>query len=125
MAISDYLITASEVAQVHVEKQADVLTGTPLENKQVFDSYPELIKGKHNSFVNYAEQNYVKEASIVRQIGSQLFPVGTILNNTTNINPSTYLGFGTWILLKTIVQTFQRNGQDNATVNVYQWERYE
>lgn len=51
MAIDDikqYKIADGDVEQVYVQRQADRLTGTPQENKYVFDEYPDLIKDKHN-----------------------------------------------------------------------------
>lgn len=51
MAIDDikqYKIADGDVEQVYVQRQADRLTGTPQENKYVFDEYPDLIKDRHN-----------------------------------------------------------------------------
>lgn len=53
MAATDYKITEVEKVTVHVEAQPTVLDGTPLENKQVFDSYPDLIKDKHNGLCDF------------------------------------------------------------------------
>ena len=43
MAITDHKITATDIAQVHVEMQPTVLQGSATENKQVFDKYPDMI----------------------------------------------------------------------------------
>ena len=48
MAITDYKITSADIAQVHVEKQPTVLQGSALQNKQVFDAYPDMIVEKFN-----------------------------------------------------------------------------
>lgn len=53
MALETYKITSGEIAQVHVEAQDTVLKGTPLQNKQVFDAYPDLITGKFNNLCDY------------------------------------------------------------------------
>lgn len=60
MAITDYKINgldparerelvSSNIPQVHVEKQATVLQGSATENKQVFDSYPDMIVAHFNA----------------------------------------------------------------------------
>ena len=49
MAILDNKITSGEIANAHVQKQPNRLTGTPQENKAVFDTLPELIADKYNS----------------------------------------------------------------------------
>ena len=53
MALDAYKITSGEVALVHVEAQDTVLKGTPLQNKQVFDAYPDLIVTKFNNLCDY------------------------------------------------------------------------
>lgn len=58
MDITDYKITASEVANVNVIAQPDTLTGTATENKQVFDSYPNLIKNRLNTVIDYLGGEY-------------------------------------------------------------------
>lgn len=43
MAISDYKITSTDIAQVHVEAQPTVLQGSAVQNKKAFDAYPDMI----------------------------------------------------------------------------------
>lgn len=61
MAITDYKITNSEVAKVNIESQPDTLTGTATENKQVFDSYPDLIKDRLNTVIDYLDGDYATD----------------------------------------------------------------
>lgn len=54
MALNNYKITSSDVNAVHVEGvQGNALTGSVLENKQVFDKYPDMIVKKFNSLCDY------------------------------------------------------------------------
>ena len=122
---SEYNITSAEVAAVHVEAAPTILKDTPLVNKQVFDKYADLITSKYNGFVDYAEAAYVKSTAIVAQVGKQLFPIGSVLTNTTGASPSAYLGFGTWVELGNFEIIMKRSGQDNATVTIHYFERFE
>lgn len=47
-SIKENKITTDEVTRVFVQRQADVLSGTPQQNKQVFDEYPDLIRTRLN-----------------------------------------------------------------------------
>lgn len=49
MAITDYKISETDIAQVHVEAQPTILGGSPLQNKQVFDNYPDMIVEHFNN----------------------------------------------------------------------------
>lgn len=54
MALETYKITQSDINANHVEGvQGDSLTGSVLENKKVFDKYPDMIAGKFNALVEY------------------------------------------------------------------------
>jgi hypothetical protein len=55
MAYSDIPITTAEVnsVAVHTAVEGDRLVGTVLENKQVFDAYPDLIKTHFNALCEY------------------------------------------------------------------------
>lgn len=55
MSMDAYKITSGEVNNVHVEAQGTRLTGTVLQNKQVFDKYPDLIKNKFNNLCDYID----------------------------------------------------------------------
>lgn len=55
MSMDSYKITSGEVNNVHVEAQGTRLTGTVLQNKQVFDKYPDLIKNKFNALCDYMD----------------------------------------------------------------------
>ena len=55
MSMDSYKITSGEVDNVHVEAQGTRLTGTVLQNKQVFDHYPDLIKDKFNALCDYID----------------------------------------------------------------------
>lgn len=79
--LDNYKITSAEIAQNEVQSAPDTLTGTPQDNKRVFDKLAELIASKYNSMLN--------------QISLQMYPVGAIYISTSSVNPSTYLG-GTW-----------------------------
>ena len=79
--LDNYKITSTEIAQNKVQSAPDTLTGTPQDNKRVFDKLAELIASKYNSMLN--------------QISLQMYPVGAIYISTSSVNPSTYLG-GTW-----------------------------
>ena len=45
----------------------------------------------------FASENYVN--STIEEILQNLYYVGSVLINSININPSNYLGFGTWELI--------------------------
>ena len=49
MAITDYKITSTDIAQVHVEAQPTVLQGSAVQNKKAFDSYPDMIVEHFNN----------------------------------------------------------------------------
>lgn len=55
MALDNYKITQSEIndVAVHSKVTSDRLTGTVLENKQVFDAYPDMITTKFNALCEY------------------------------------------------------------------------
>ena len=55
MSMDAYKITSGEVNNVHVDAQGTRLTGTVLQNKQVFDKYPDLIKNKFNNLCDYID----------------------------------------------------------------------
>ena len=82
MGLDNYKITSAEISANQVQSAPDTLTGTPQNNKKVFDNLSLLIAGKFNAFVG--------------GITKAIFPVGTIHISTSSTNPSTYLG-GTWV----------------------------
>ena len=47
--ISDNKIQSSEVTRLHVQGADDVLSGSPADNKAIFDALPELIVQRYNS----------------------------------------------------------------------------
>ena len=49
MAITDYKITSTDIAQVHVEAQPTVLQGSAVQNKKAFDAYPDMIVEHFNN----------------------------------------------------------------------------
>ena len=49
MAITDYKISDTDIAQVHVEAQPTVLQGSASQNKQVFDAFPNMIVQHFNN----------------------------------------------------------------------------
>ena len=55
MAIADIKITSTDVNAVAVAAtvSGDRLSGTVLQNKQVFDKYPDMIVGHFNSLCDY------------------------------------------------------------------------
>lgn len=48
MAITDRKIQSSEVSRLHVQGADDILSGSPADNKAIFDALPELIVQRHN-----------------------------------------------------------------------------
>lgn len=64
MAIEDYKITAEEINEKHVEAQPDELTGTPDENKSVFDTLVEFVIGKLNGLIDFLVGNYISADQI-------------------------------------------------------------
>lgn len=118
---SKYSIKESEIVGVHVQAANDVLNDTPKNNKAVFDKYPDMIAGKFNAFVEYAEA-WIKASTTLAQVISALFPIGCIVRNTDNTNPSSYLNIGTWVQIEGMTKVASR-ADDNAPVTVYYWER--
>ena len=57
MAITDYKITSSDIAAVHVEAQPTVLQGSALQNKKVFDAYSDMIVEHFNNALEAIEEN--------------------------------------------------------------------
>ena len=53
MAATDYKITDANVSAVHVEAQPTVLQGSATQNKQVFDSYPDMIVEHFNNLCDF------------------------------------------------------------------------
>ena len=55
MAIADIKIDSTDIDSVAVATTvtSDRLSGTVLQNKQVFDAYPDLIVGKFNDLCDY------------------------------------------------------------------------
>lgn len=64
MSITDYKITATDIARVSVTSQPDTLTGTATQNKKVFDNYPEMIKEHFNNALDYLDGDYTNNFSI-------------------------------------------------------------
>lgn len=64
MAIEDYKITTEEVNEKHVEAQPDELTGTPDENKSVFDTLVEFVVGKLNGLIDFLAGNFISASQI-------------------------------------------------------------
>lgn len=61
--MATYTISSADVNSVHVEAQPTVLTGTPTQNKKVFDAYCDMIVNKFNTFVNHVETDISTEIS--------------------------------------------------------------
>ena len=64
MAIEDYKITTEEINEKHVEAQPDELTGTPDENKSVFDTLVEFVVEKLNGLIDFLVGNYISADQI-------------------------------------------------------------
>ena len=79
MAITDYKITQAEIEQVHVEAQPTVLRGSPQQNKQVFDAYPELIIEKFNGALDEIAND--TSAEIDRDVLELYMSIGWIPDN--------------------------------------------
>ncbi|MFW5540174.1 MAG: hypothetical protein ACOCPD_01795 [Segatella copri] len=47
-----------------VKSQPDILVGTPTENKQVFDNYPDLLANKLNQLIAFMDSDYLKDYTI-------------------------------------------------------------
>lgn len=67
MAVTDHKITSTEIANSHVQKQPNRLTGTAPQNKAVFDALPELMADKYNDALD--------------EIGTELVQRDSNLNN--------------------------------------------
>ncbi len=65
--LQNYKITNADVISVYVQKQPDVLTGSPSENKKVFDDYPSMIKNKFNDFVDATQSDINSVLSVATQ----------------------------------------------------------
>ena len=57
MAVTDYKISAADVAAVHVEAQPTILRGSATQNKQVFDAYCDMIVDHFNDLCDYVESD--------------------------------------------------------------------
>lgn len=59
MAIADIKIKQTDINQVAVSSAVvgDRLSGTVLQNKQVFDAYPSMVKDHFNELCDYVESN--------------------------------------------------------------------
>ena len=66
MAVTDYKITAADIAAVHVEAQPTILRGSATQNKQVFDAYSDMIVDHFNDLVDYV--NTDTSATIDRDV---------------------------------------------------------
>jgi hypothetical protein len=64
MAIEDYKITTEEINEKHVEAQPDELTGTPDENKSVFDTLVEFVVEKLNGLIDFLAGNFISASQI-------------------------------------------------------------
>ena len=51
--VTDYKISTAEKNAVHVEAQPTILQGSPQQNKQAFDAYPDLLTQKHNALCDF------------------------------------------------------------------------
>lgn len=73
-SITNNKITLDEVRSVYVQRQDDRLHGTPNENKQVFDEYPDLIRNKHNAALDAIDarlEENGEDIEILKQINAE------------------------------------------------------
>lgn len=66
-SITDYKVSASDIAKVSVTNQPDTLTGTATQNKQVFDNYPAMVAEHLNNALDYLDEGYTDNFSIDRE----------------------------------------------------------
>lgn len=64
MSVQNFRVTPSEISKVMVKSQQDILVGTPTENKQVFDNYPDLLANKLNQLIAFMDSDYLKDYTI-------------------------------------------------------------
>lgn len=64
MALTDYKISDAEINEKHVEAQPDELTGTPDENKSVFDTLVEFVVEKLNGLIDFLAGNFISADQI-------------------------------------------------------------
>ena len=81
MAMDSYKITNAERDAVHVEAQPTRLVGTILQNKQVFDKYPDLIKDKHNALCEYVG-SYTPSDGSLNYTSSEIAYICSVLGCT-------------------------------------------
>lgn len=92
MSLQDFKIKEADVIAVYVQKQPDILTGSPNENKKVFDDYPSMIKEKFNALINGIDRELSStnaniestETLLQTQIDNLNSEVGDITLATTN-----------------------------------------
>lgn len=119
MAVIDYKITQGEIDNAHVQKQDTILKGSPEQNKTVFDLYPELIKDHFNDFIDFVDGGGLPTGDEIKRA---VYPVGTVIRNTTGVNPAVNIGIGTWVLLDGMSITLTRHGSA-TTKTLYFFER--
>ena len=61
---SDYIISDADRSGVNVGSQPTVLRGTAAQNKQVFDSYSDLIRTRFNSLCAYVDADTSAEIAV-------------------------------------------------------------
>lgn len=120
-------ITQEEIENVHVERQETILRGTPTENKQVFDAYPDLIASKHNGLCNEVEAIENRFFADVANASNNNVPIGGyVLDECTPDNISSLkikYGCGLeWQHISDFRLEYEYNGA-TRTINLFKREQ--
>ena len=84
MALDEYKITDADTnaVAVSVAVTGDRLSGTVLQNKQVFDAYPNMIKTKFNNLCDYVGTQAPTGDAALAYTNTEISNICTILNCT-------------------------------------------
>lgn len=85
--ITDKKIQSSEVTRLHVQSAEDTLSGSPADNKAIFDRLPELIVARYNAALD-------EIASAVEGIGTGKQETLVSGTNIKTVNGYSILGSG-------------------------------
>lgn len=82
MALSDYKVSSTDISQnaIQYAVASDRLTGTVLENKQVFDAFPSIIAQRHNELIDeYLAQSFPEGDCGLDYTSTEINYIATVL----------------------------------------------